>query len=198
MAGGGYPVTVVASGGSPVTPVGLEASMVVDDSGASVQDVLGQSITFEATPVSVFGRNLYRSVETFDLAVGNRIEVDTRLWMDGDTNANGVWVGDGTKAIYNVREAAGTGYTLGRYSAGDSSLGLTRTAGAMAGLNQVGVTVVPRTGGAQAVAQVEGTPLAGAAAFGNTSNVVNTAPVHVYVLADDIAKSSARVKLITP
>lgn len=40
MAGGGIPVTVVATGGSPMTPVGLEASQVAATGDQSVQDVL--------------------------------------------------------------------------------------------------------------------------------------------------------------
>lgn len=148
------------------------------------------------TPIAVYGRTLYPSVETFDLADNSRLDVLGLLWMSGSANANGLWIGDGIKAVYNVREAAGTDYTLGRYSAGDASLGLTRTAGsAMVGLNSMGLSAIPHAGGTQAVARVEDTALSGASGFGATGNLINTAPVRVYVLADDLTKSRVYARL---
>lgn len=148
-----------------------------------------KKVTFGTGTVTAFGRTLYRSNDLFALADGARLDVEAFVWMASTATANGIWIGNGTTAIYNVREAAGTDYTLGRYSVSDASLALTRaSASAMVGLNRMSLSVVPHAGGTQAVATVEGTALSGASGFGATDVAINSGGVYIYLSTSDIAK----------
>lgn len=147
-------------------------------------------IRFASAPVSVFGRTLYPSVETFNLGNGDRLDVEAMLMNTaGSTNAAGIWIGDGIKAIYIVRAAAGVDVDVGRYSAGDASLGAPAfTAGAYEGLNLYSLSVIPYAGGTRAIAGAEGRIIPTTSVL-STGNFINTAPVRIYITTDDVNNS---------
>lgn len=154
----------------------------------------GIPIRFASAPVSVFGRMLYPSVETFVIPAGERLEVDALLMnINGTTNAAGIWIGDGIKAVYMVREAAGLDFTLGRYSAGDASLGSFITTSALEGLNRIGLTVIPAAAATRAFGSVEGRVIP-TSSFATTGNLINTGPVRIYTLTDDVINSRVTAK----
>lgn len=153
----------------------------------------GVPLTFETPAAAYFGQNLYRSVQSFDLSTGVRLDVDGLIWVTTEANLFGLWVGDGVKAIYTRKAAGSPDAELGRYSGGDAGLVAPLTVGAFEGPNRWGLSAIAHAGGSRAVARQEGRTIP-ATSFGATGNFINTAPVRVYVATDDIARCRLRAR----
>lgn len=150
MAVGGIPVTVIASGGAPVTPVGLTADLVAADGGQSVQEALDGKLTADPedaraalgiTPVPYVPGNWYPG------AVGNWFWLSSAGTTATSTRLSPLMVRDRVTitdlgARVNTVSAGGL-FRLGIYAASPTTLKATGLPlGSVGGLSTTSLAVV--------------------------------------------------------